>query len=146
MTPQQYIEQVCQPNFEEFAREPTSIRRAWSAATALFHFIDCLAVQRRQKASTIRNEVQADFPQLQALADIANSSKHFELDRGSRKGLSVENFKVGHGAAFSDGSYFSDGTSFSDVPDVIRIEFEGEQIDVLNLCRQALAHFKIEYG
>ncbi|RZN16229.1 hypothetical protein [Bradyrhizobium sp. Leo121] len=146
MTPQRYIEQICQPNFDEFAAEPTSIRRAWSTATALFHFIDCLAVQRGQRTSIIRDEVEAGFPQFQALADIANSSKHFELDRGSRKGLSVEDFKIGRGAAFSDGSYFSDGTSFSDAPDVIRIEFKGEQIDVLTLCRQALAHLKTKYG
>ncbi|WP_271588792.1 hypothetical protein [Bradyrhizobium sp. CCBAU 53415] len=79
---------------------------------------------------------------LTALADIANASKHFVLDRGRRTGLSADHFEIGKGAAFSDGSYFCDGTSFSDIPDVVRVQFRGELIDVLHLCREALAFFR----
>jgi hypothetical protein len=77
----------------------------------------------------------------QRLSALANTAKHFRLDhkRHERIGLSTDDFKVGRGAAFSDGSYYSDGASHSDAIRVIRIEFQGEQIDVLHLCRAAIA-------
>src|SRR6266478_2369805 len=134
MTPREYLEGVCEPNFEDFVREPTSIRKAWASATSLFHFIDCLAIHRGQDPAKIKGEMALQFPALSVLADVANASKHFELNRGVRTGLSANHFRVGTGAAFTDGSYLSDGTSFSDIPDVIRVEFQGSQIDVLHLC------------
>ncbi len=82
------------------------------------------------------------FPAVHSLADIANASKHFKLDRGRRTGLSADHFRIGTGAAFTDGSYFSDGTSFSDMPDIVRVEFQGSQIDVLHLCGEAIAFLR----
>jgi hypothetical protein len=138
MTPSEYLDQICRPSLTEFVREPTSVRRAWASAAALFHFADCLAVHRGQSIGLIRTELDSEFLDFPALADIANASKHFLLDRGSRVGLSAVHFRVGRGAAFSDGSYYSDGSSHSDAPDVIRVEFQGKQIDVLHLCEEAL--------
>jgi hypothetical protein len=142
MTPFQFLFEVCEPNYEEFVREPTSFRRAWAAATSLFHVVDCIAVHRGQTVSDVRLELLEQFPALSALADIANAGKHFQLDRGERTGLSADHFRIGSGAAFTDGSYFSDGSSFSDIPDVIRIEYQGSQIDVLHLCGEAIAFFR----
>jgi hypothetical protein len=142
MTPREYLKQVCRPILEDFENDPTSIRRAWASATSLLHLVDCLAANSGQKVDQLRPELAVDFPRLPALADVANASKHFVLNRGRRAGLSVDYFEVGSSAAFSDGSYFSDGTSFSDVPDVVRVQFGGELIDVLHLCREAIAYFE----
>jgi hypothetical protein len=38
MTPREYLDEICRPNFVDFASDPTSMRRAWAAATSLFHF------------------------------------------------------------------------------------------------------------
>jgi hypothetical protein len=142
MTPVQYLDDVCEPNFEDFAREPTSIRKAWASASSLFHFVDCLAIHQGKDVATVRAAMALQFPAISALADIANATKHFELRRGIRTGLSADNFRIGRGAAFSDGSYFSDGSTFSDSPDVIRVEFNGSQIDVLHLCREAITYLR----
>jgi hypothetical protein len=144
MTLREYLDDVCEPNFEDFVREPTSVRKAWASATSLFHFIDCLAIHRGQDVAKIKGEIALQFPTLHALADIANASKHFELNRGERTGLSADHFRVGSGAAFTDGSYFGDGSSFSESPDVIRVEFQGNQIDVLHLCREAITFLKTQ--
>lgn len=110
------------------------------AAVALYHFLDCLAVSRNEKLLIIEDQLKIAFPRFQALANIANAAKHFELRRGGlpRRGLAAQHFLIGRGAAFTDGTYFSDGTTFSDAPDVIRIEFRGEIIDVLGLCQAAI--------
>lgn len=141
MKPREYLNQVCQPNLEDFAADPTSIRRAWASATSLLHLVDCLATNSGREVAKLRSEMIAEFPMVAALADVANASKHFVLDRGRRTGLSADHFEIGKASAFSDGSYFSDGTSFSDMPDVVRVQFRGELIDVLHLCREAIAYF-----
>ena len=138
MTPRDYLDQIARPSIEDFRHHPTSIRHAWTAAAALFHFRDWLAKDRGAEPSVVQAEFEVGFPQFRAIADIANASKHFKLDHsGPRKGLSTQHFRAGRGAAFSDGTYYSDGSTHSDAPDVIRMEFSGERIDVLNLCRQA---------
>ncbi|HEY8126230.1 MAG TPA: hypothetical protein VIF88_12530 [Methylocystis sp.] len=139
MTPREYLDTICRPSFEEFKAEPSSIRRAWISAAALYHFVDCLAVNRNQKHPIIWKELEVTFPRLQALADIANTSKHLRLKDGPGKGLAAQHFQTGLGAAFSDGTYFSDGTTFSDAPEVVRMEFKGKILDVLWLCEAALA-------
>jgi hypothetical protein len=138
MTPREYLDAVCRPNLDEFVCEPTSIRKAWSAAASLFHFADCLAVYRRQRVVVVRKELSSQLLSFSALADIANAGKHFQLNRGSRAGLSADHFHIASGAAFSDGTYYSDGASHSDAPDVVRLEFQGNQLDVLHLCQEAL--------
>ena len=110
---------------------------------ALFHLRDWLAKKRGVHEATVHSEFESEFSQFQALADIANASKHFQLDRhGPRKGLSALDFKVAPSSAFSDGSYYSDGTSHSDADDVVRMEFREEIIDVRHLCEAALKYLK----
>jgi hypothetical protein len=143
MTPREYFIDICRPTLEEFRAEPTSLRRAWTAASSLYHLQDWVAQFRGVEVSIVRREFQDGFPEFQALADISNASKHFKLDRdGPRKDLSATDFRVGSGAAFSDDSYFSDGSSFSDMPDVVRVEFAGQLIDVLHLCGQAATYLE----
>lgn len=142
MTPQTYLETICRPACADFFAEPTSLRKAWAAATALFHFEDCVAVDSGTDIKTLRREMEKEFFRLSALADVANVSKHFCLERGKRKGLAVDDFRTGRGAAFSDGAYYSDGTSHSDAPIVVVVEFNGQKIDVQNLCREALTYFE----
>ena len=144
MTPREYLELVCIPNLDDFIQHPTSFRHAWAATVSLFHFRDYLAADRLEPVGAIASEIERDFPPFKAVADIANASKHFTLDRGTRLGLSATNLKIGRGAAFSDGSYYSDGTSHSDAPDVVRVEFNGEYIDVLHLCRSYLTVLKMK--
>ena len=79
---------------------------------------------RNEGMPIIRERLLA-FPRFQALADIANAGKHLELDRGPRTGLAAQHFKIGQGAAFSDGTYFSDETTFSDAPEVVRVPVQG---------------------
>jgi hypothetical protein len=139
MTPKTYFDEICRPALQDFIENPTSLRHAYCAVTNLYHLQDWIARFRGVKISDVREELQRDFPNIQALADIANASKHFELDRGPRKGLRASDLRTGSGAAFDDGTYFDDGTSFANIPDVIRIEFNGDLIDVLHLCKTAAA-------
>jgi hypothetical protein len=142
MTPHEYLELICEPNLREFGEDPTSVRRAWSAASSLFHYVDCLATHRGEEVSKVRAAIEKQFPQLSVLADVANTTKHFRLKRGGNAGLSASDFEVNSGAAFSDGSYFSDGSSFSDAPDVVRIILNGHPVDLLHLCRDAIRFFQ----
>lgn len=106
MIPREYLDAICRPSFEEFRAEPSSIRRAWISAAALYHFADCLEKNRDEENRVIRERLASAFPRFQALADIANAGKHLELNRGSRTGLAAQHFEIGQGAAFSDGTYF----------------------------------------
>jgi hypothetical protein len=144
MTPKDYFNTICQPTYEKFIADPTSTLHAWTAVAALFHLRDWLAKDHGVSPSVMQTNLEGGCPQFRAIADIANASKHFELDRGRRKGLSANDFAVGRGAAFSDGSYYSDGSSHSDAPDVLRMEFNGERIDILNLCKQAHGYLKTQ--
>jgi hypothetical protein len=65
------------------------------------------------------------------LADIANASKHFELDRsGPRQGLSAEDLHIGRGAAFSDGSYlFSPGIFWSG----LMMNLSGSEVQIVQM-------------
>jgi hypothetical protein len=140
MTAEQYFKLICKPHFKEFADDPIFLWRAWSAAAALYHFVDYLAHERGMEVEKARVKIQRTFPALEKLRDVTNAFKHCEVERGSssRRNLRADHSRVGKGAAFSDGTYFSDGTSFLEIPDVVRVEFKGEIIDVLSLCRQTL--------
>jgi len=145
VTPGEFLEQVCSPNVDEFIAEPTSLRRAWSAVIALFHFEDYLAEARGlgKLRKPLREEIDREFYNFPAVRDIANASKHFVLrNPGSRRGLSIVDVKIGSAAAFDDGSYFSDGTSFAEHDDVVRLEFRGELIDVVHLCKSCLSYLR----
>jgi hypothetical protein len=147
VTPRVYLDTICKPTVAEFGQEPTSILRAWCASIALFHFEDYLAgargISEQRDRRALRAEMESEFPGFRMLADIANANKHFELTReGPRSGLTSRHFQVGRGAAFSDGSYYSDGSTHADTPDVIRVEFGGERIDLFNLCRRCLTYLE----
>lgn len=143
MTPTQFLAEIAEPNVRELNANPTSVRHAWIAVTSLHHFEDYLAVARSIPVEDARKEIEkADPHRVELLRHVANSLKHAELDRGRLKGLSVRDMRIGSGAAFTDGSYYSDGTSHSDAPNVVRIEYGGELIDVPHLCRLCLLAFK----
>ena len=145
MTPKQYVDEICRPNVQEFVREPTSVRRAWAACVSLYHFVDYAAADQRMTVKSLSDKFAKGFSDFKKLEAVANASKHFQIDRnGPRKGLSSANFKTGKGAAFSDGTYFSDGTTFTDACDVIRVEFDGEVIDIVSLCRRGLAFIETQ--
>lgn len=122
--------------------EPTSLRRAWVATIALFHFADYVAAARSTSLTSVRSEFYREFPKFKHVRDLANASKHFELDQGIRKGLSSRHSEIGPEAAFSDGSYYSDGTSHSDAGNVVRVKFRGELVDVPHLCRECLSYLQ----
>lgn len=143
MTPKEYLRDICEPCVAEFAADPTSIRRAWVAVIALLHFEDYLARYRKSKIRPIRDELIRGFGHFQVIEDIGNASKHFEREASSpRRGLSVRDYRIGKAAAFSDGSYWSDGSSWAESPDVVRIEFNGEIVDVLHLCQACLKYLE----
>ncbi|MCX7364080.1 MAG: hypothetical protein NTV97_19860 [Alphaproteobacteria bacterium] len=143
MKPNIFLADICEPSVSDLEREPSSLRRAWVAVTALLHFADFLAAERGLSVAAIRIEFYSTYPKFKLVKDIAIASKHFVVTHdGERKGLSVENTKVGASAAFSDGSYFSDGTSFADHRDVVRVEYNAEIIDLVHLCKECLAYLK----
>lgn len=143
MNPRQYLEEIVESNVADLVAEPTLVRRAWIATISLFHIEDYLAGARKLKAkSSLRSELDLEFPQFAIVRDTANANKHFELDRGPRRGLSSRNLTIGKSAAFSDGSYFSDGTSFAERDDVARIEYGSELVDVVHLCTTCLEYLR----
>lgn len=142
MTPRQFLAEVCAPSVCELNGEPTSVRRAWLAVVSLFHLSDYLAADCGEALGRVRQRIYDDFPNFRLVRDIANASKHFEVDRGPFSGLSAHHVTTGHGAAFSDGSYYSDGTSHSDAPIVVRVEFNGHIVDIPHLCSECLNYFQ----
>ncbi|OJU31997.1 MAG: hypothetical protein BGN99_03435 [Alphaproteobacteria bacterium 65-37] len=142
MRSEEFLQEVCQPSVEELVADPTSFRRAWVAVTSLFHFADYVALERDTRLESVHREFADEFTDFSLVRDVANASKHAELARGPRKGLSAAHIDIGYGAAFSDGSYYSDGTSHSDASDVVRVVFHDEQIDLVNLCERCLHYLK----
>jgi hypothetical protein len=146
MTPREYLDEICEPFVKDFIGSPTSVRHAWAATIALFHFEDYLASAMglvvKKDREELRAQLEADFPDFSIIRDIANANKHFALNRGRRTGLSTHHIKVGASAAFSDGTYFSDGTSFAEHEDVVRIEFQGEIVDLMHLCERCLVYLR----
>ena len=134
MKPRQFFDEICVPSVNDFAVEPTSLRRAWVAVIALFHFSDYVAGGSRGTLKAVIKNFCQEFPKYDLAVDLANASKHFELDVGARKGLSVQHLEVGPEAAFTDNTYYDDGTSHSDAGDVIRVKFGNELVDVVHLC------------
>lgn len=142
MKPRQFFEEICEPSVKDLINEP-SRRRAWVAIIALFHFSDYLAASRATTLKSVKAEFYSEFPRFELVRDIANASKHFKLNReGSRKGLSVKHTTIGTGAAFSDETNYSDGTSHIDDADVVRVEFRGELIDVIGICKECLEYLR----
>jgi hypothetical protein len=142
VTPRQFLSGICKPNVDDLVAEATSVRQAWNAVVSLLHFADFLAAARAVNLPSIRSEFHTDYPKFKLIEDIANANKHFVLDRGSRKGLSATDMAVGPAAPFTDGTYFDDDTSFTDDPDVVRVEFNGEIIDVVHLCTECLTYLE----
>jgi hypothetical protein len=145
MTPREYLEAICIPSVEEFFREPTALRRAWTAVVALIHFEDYLAAHRgltEHNKIQLRRELDQGCPPLRFLRDVGNANKHHRLTRGDHLGLSFDHIQVGKSAAFSDGSYFDDGSSFAEHDDVVRVEFEDKIIDLRHLCEECLSYFQ----
>ena len=141
MTPDDYINLICKPHVEEFATNPTSIAQAWAAVVSLGQFGDYLAAHRGISKTQARSIIRDKFSQYDLVIDIANASKHFEVDdpnRTNRPGFSVGHLRIGKSSAFSDGSFFSDGTSFAEHPDVIRADYQNEHHDLLHLCESCL--------
>lgn len=126
---------IVEPNVTAFLADPTSERLAWNALVALLHFKDYWAAERRITVGIAKQELAAALPQFELVEDVGNALKHFKRSPGARAGLSAKHVRIASGAAFSDGSYYSDGTSHADAPDVVRLEFKGEIVDVANLCR-----------
>jgi hypothetical protein len=140
-----FLDSVCKPNVEAFARNPTSFQHAWNALTSLSQFIDYLANDRGKKSGVVRAEIERRYPPSAFVRDIGDAYKHFAMThRERRKGLSVIHTDVGVSAAFSDGSYFSDGTSFADAQTVLRSKFEDELVDLSHLARNCLDYFASE--
>jgi hypothetical protein len=141
MTPQEFLDLICRPNVLAFEGEPTSISKAWSAVVALGQFADCYAKDRGITVLTARADIEKEFRRFGLLTDVSVANKHFEVKRkqSGRMGLSIKHQGIGKGAAYSDGTYHSDGTSFAEHPDVVRIDFGSEHVDLLHLCVSCLA-------
>lgn len=142
MTPRRFLDEICEPCIDELNADPTSSRRAWIAVITLLHFCDYEAAGVTPALATIREDIRRQFPRFQLVEDLGNANKHFLRSRGPRTGLSAQHSAVGPGAAFSNGTYYSDGTSHSDARNVVRVEFGGEVIDIVQLCNECLRYLK----
>jgi hypothetical protein len=73
MTPKQFLEEICAPTVAEFENNPASLRRAWVAVVALFHFCDYLAAARAVRLGDVRAEVLREFPRFAWIEEVANA-------------------------------------------------------------------------
>ena len=95
-----FLEQVMEPNVDEFVRNPKSFRLAFNAATSLYHFPEWLFETRKeatqkalsQKLCKTKNFTINEHNHIWRVAeclvedagfirDLANSSKHVRLNR-----------------------------------------------------------------
>jgi hypothetical protein len=140
MTPSDYVTSIVDPTIAEFEAEPTSVRRAYQACAATWHFADCVKEATSLELHKIRADLEAKCGTFNMIGDLANLSKHFRLDpRRNRVLITLSDIHVGPAAAFTDGSYWSDGTAWTDSPDVVRAAKGGQPVDVLHCVRLARA-------
>src|SRR5437660_519105 len=88
MTPQQYLAEVVEPNYDEFRASP-SLRRAINAATTTYHFYERLywyfkehnpgQLGGTRTEYEFRDYLIALHPDLRLLWDMADSVKHQRL-------------------------------------------------------------------
>ncbi len=138
----EFLAMVIEPNVRELTGDPTSVQRAWNAVVSLLQFADYLAIDKGTEPHRETANLTAAWPRFGEIYDIGNALKHVNRRSGIRAGLSARYIQTGSGAAFDDGSYFSDGTSFSDAATVLRIEFQGELIDLVHLCEECVVFLR----
>ena len=140
MTATDYVISIVDPTSAEFEVEPASVRRAYQACAATWHFADCVKEATLLELHKIRVDLEAKCGTFNMIGDLANLSKHFRLDpRPNRVLITLSDIHVGPAAAFTDGSYWSDGTAWTDSPDVVRAAKGGQPVDVLHFVRLARA-------
>ena len=142
MTPSEYFHELVEPTIAEFESNPTSKRHAYAACVFAFHFADAAAAHAKRKQHEIVADLTNRTHAFPLVRDIANLSKHLELDptRPGNKGRplpKITDTHVGPSAAFTDGTILDDGTSFDDAVDVVRTkDGTGQYVDVLWCVRE----------
>ena len=142
MDAREFLARVIEPNVTELTHDPTSVQRAWNAVVSLLQFADYVAIDKGSKPDREAADLIETWPRFAQVRDIGNALKHAERGSGPRTGLSARHVKTGSGAAFSDGSYYSDGSSHSDAETVLRIEFNGEFVDLVHLCEECVVFLR----
>ncbi|MGO8737813.1 hypothetical protein [Rhodoblastus sp.] len=99
------------PTAEEFLGDVTNIRRARLAAIVLNHMVDYWFLENQttfKNKSDVYTELERRCPQFPIIRDVADASKHAELDRRPRKLTSSDQVRMTPGlfeAPFGEGGF-----------------------------------------
>lgn len=148
MTPAQYLRDIVMPTVAEFEAKPADVRRAMLACTICYHTVDAIARDRRIKdEKVVYDELVGRCPEMATLKAVSLMTKHVAPNQQGFEGTSIDDVKVGRGAAFSDGSYYSDGASHSDAP--ARAVMDSpvlRKVELLRDIRACVAFLSTEVG
>ena len=110
---------IAQPDYEDFRDHPTDLRAAFHAAASLYHVVDWiwgdykgqpLKIFGTQTFAALRDHViKNECDDLRLLRDVADSTKHFRLDRQSAtvpsaSGITTRTTGYGEGG-YGEGPY-----------------------------------------
>lgn len=71
---QRYLNEIVDPTIADFAKEPTSVRRAFLACVAVFHSIDYLAFPRSSQG--LRQKFRQECSDFATIDRVAHAFKH----------------------------------------------------------------------
>jgi hypothetical protein len=75
-----YIEFIVEPTFEDFKRNPNSVRHAFLACVAVFHAIDRASQETRVSRGNLRKEWGKKTPEFKFVDIVAHHFKHVQSD------------------------------------------------------------------
>ena len=130
-TPQDFLERVLTPDYDDFFNNPASLRLAFHLSTSLHHMHEWIYAWYRteleQYFGTILPNAYSVWLQVEAInadfgyiRDIANASKHFSLIRSSTPARHVSNTVIqtsqlsGRGNKLSENMILSGGNVVAD--------------------------------
>jgi hypothetical protein len=116
MTPHEYFQTIVEPTVNEHFEHPSDVRRALLACLALYHTVDAVAGDGPTKAHEIAQDFMSNWPAFRLVKGACLSLKHINVQQVEFSDWNLQQFEIGRGAAFSDGSYYSDGSTHSDAP------------------------------
>jgi hypothetical protein len=144
MTPKEFLNEVVEPNINEFHRNPSDRRRAYNAissADALAAHIYEHAPGHRRGATNdteYRHKLAEESPDLKTLFEVAKALKHVSLRWGSPEVKREEQIGA-RSVAFSEGPY---GKGRHGGPPQVFIDLEQGRIYIEDMLDQSVDFLK----